>query len=127
MRSNRSSVGIRLSSFTIIPLPLERWRDSVRKILSVAERFEIYIAGIELANAFSELTDAGEQRARFARERKDRGMRGKVIYPEAEKFLECLKFLPDSAGIALGIDRLCMIFSGETTIDRVVAFTMEEL
>lgn len=92
-----------------------------------AERFELYIAGLELANAFSELTDATEQRSRFAREMNERKSLGKKIYPMPEKFLEALPFMPESAGIALGVDRLVMIFADQKTIDPVVAFTPEEL
>lgn len=92
-----------------------------------AERFELYIAGLELANAFSELTDAEEQRRRFEREREERMHLGKRLYPLPEKFLEALPFMPESAGIALGVDRLVMIFSDQNTIDPVVTFTPEEL
>ncbi|MBI1922436.1 MAG: EF-P lysine aminoacylase GenX [Geobacter sp.] len=94
---------------------------------SVAERFELYIAGIELANAFSELTDPKEQRRRFLDEREYRQDSGKRVYPLPESFLEELAQLPPSAGIALGVDRLVMLFTGAETIDQVVAFTPEEL
>lgn len=94
---------------------------------SVAERFELYIAGIELANAFSELTDPEEQRRRFLGEREYRQGAGKRVYPLPEPFLEELAHMPPSAGIALGVDRLVMVFTGAETIDQVVAFTPEEL
>jgi elongation factor P--(R)-beta-lysine ligase len=93
----------------------------------VAERFELYIAGIELANAFSELTDATEQELRFQKERQRREQLGKTVYPLPEKFLRALPSMPESAGIAFGIDRLVMLFCNQTTIDSVVAFTPEEL
>jgi lysyl-tRNA synthetase class 2 len=93
----------------------------------VAERFEIYMGGLELANAFSELTDGEEQRARFAREREYRRRQGKSMYPSPERFLDSLHTMPDSAGIALGVDRLIMIFADKNTIDDVVTFTPEEL
>jgi lysyl-tRNA synthetase class 2 len=93
----------------------------------VAERFELYIAGIELANAFSELTDAGEQELRFQKEKERRERLGKAAYPMPEKFLKALPSMPESAGIAFGIDRLVMLFCNQTDIDRVVAFTPEEL
>ncbi len=93
----------------------------------VAERFELYIAGLELANAFSELTDATEQRARFDREEAARRAAGKRPYPTPEKFLAELPHLPPAAGIALGLDRLVMLLTDAATIDEVVAFTPEDL
>jgi lysyl-tRNA synthetase class 2 len=94
---------------------------------SVAERCELYIAGVELANGFSELNDADEQRARFLQEEAYRRALGKRPYPLAEKFLDELHDMPAAAGIALGVDRLVMLFAGTTTIDDVVAFPPEEL
>ena len=92
-----------------------------------AERFELYIAGLEIANAFSELTDPLEQRRRFERDREGRRRDGKTVYPLSERFLEALPIMPDAAGIALGVDRLVMLLAGQPTIDQVVAFTPEEL
>jgi lysyl-tRNA synthetase class 2 len=94
---------------------------------AVAERFELYLAGLELANAFSELTDAAEQRERFARDEAIRGAAGKPPYPSPEKFLRELETLPEAAGIALGVDRLVMLLTGTEIIDEVVAFAPEEL
>jgi len=94
---------------------------------SVAERFELYIAGVELANGFSELNDAGEQRARFVQEEAYRRAQGKRPYPLAEKFLDELHDMPAAAGIALGVDRLVMVFLDTASIDDVVAFPPEEL
>lgn len=92
-----------------------------------AERFELYICGIELCNAFTELTDADEQRTRFEEEQaRRRESRGRMC-PMPEKFLEALKFMPDASGNALGIDRLVMLFANATEIDEVVAFAPEEL
>jgi elongation factor P--(R)-beta-lysine ligase len=93
----------------------------------LAERFELYIAGLELANAFSELTDVAEQKRRFEREREARKRLGKKTYPAPDRFLKALPFMPESAGIALGVDRLIMIFADRKNIDSVVAFTPEEL
>lgn len=93
----------------------------------VAERFELYIAGLELANAFSELTDPVEQRQRFVHEEADRRAAGKPPYPIPETFLRELATMPDAAGIALGVDRLVMLLTGAESIDQVVAFTPEEL
>jgi len=93
----------------------------------VAERFELYMGGLELANAFSELTNAAEQRARFEEEQKNRRESGKTPYPMPEKFLSELSNMPESSGIALGVDRLAMIFTNSESIDDVVAFTPEDL
>jgi lysyl-tRNA synthetase class 2 len=86
----------------------------------VAERFELFVCGIELANAFVELTDAAEQRARFEA---DRARRHAISGPDwalDEDFLDALAFgMPSSAGIALGFDRLAMIASGASRIDQV--------
>jgi lysyl-tRNA synthetase class 2 len=93
----------------------------------VAERFELYIAGLELANAFSELTDPVEQRRRFVAEEAARRSAGKPPYPTPENFLRELAAMPEAAGIALGLDRLVMLLTGAETIDEVVAFTPELL
>jgi lysyl-tRNA synthetase class 2 len=93
----------------------------------VAERFELYIAGLELANAFSELTDPIEQRQRFARDEAARRAAGKPPYPTPEKFLVELETMPEAAGIALGVDRLVMLLTDSKTIDEVVTFTPEEI
>ena len=94
---------------------------------TVAERFELYVAGMELANAFSELTDPDEQRRRFVAEEAGRRAAGKPPYPLPEKFLAELGALDSAAGIALGVDRLAMLLTGAATIDEVVAFTPEDL
>lgn len=94
---------------------------------SVAERFELYIGGVELANAFSELTDPVEQRRRFAAEAACREKQQRPVYPLPEPFLSELSSLPPSAGIALGVDRLVMVLTDAARIDEVVAFTPEEL
>lgn len=94
---------------------------------SRAERFELYIAGIELANAFSELTDPVEQRSRFEQEKLFRESHGKSAIPLPEPFLAELRHLPPTAGIAVGIDRLVMLLLNLDSIDDVVAFTPEEL
>lgn len=93
----------------------------------LAERFELYIGGLELANAFSELTDVGEQEKRFKKEMEKRRRQGKTEYPFPEKFINDLHKMPDSAGIAFGIDRLIMLFANKDSIDDVVSFTPEDL
>jgi len=94
---------------------------------SLAERFELYISGLELCNGFTELTDPKEQRVRFEKELAFRKKAGKKEYPMPEKFLKSLSSMPDASGNALGLDRLVMLFADTTTIDDVVAFTPEEL
>ncbi|MDE2514494.1 MAG: EF-P lysine aminoacylase GenX [Rhodospirillales bacterium] len=87
----------------------------------VAERFELYVCGIELANAFVELTDAEEQRARFLADRARRQAIGGADWPLDEDFLAALGYgMPDCAGIALGFDRLAMIAAGARTIGDVL-------
>ena len=93
----------------------------------MAERFELYAGGLELANAFSELTDPAEQRRRFRREAALREESGATSYPLPEPFLQDLERLPEAAGIALGVDRVVMLLTGAERIDQVVAFTPEEL
>jgi lysyl-tRNA synthetase class 2 len=94
----------------------------------VAERFELYVAGVELCNGFGELTDAAEQRARFEHDQEERARRGKPVYPIDERFLEALaKGMPDSGGNAIGLDRLVALASGTTRIGDVIAFTADEL
>ncbi|MBC2705235.1 EF-P lysine aminoacylase EpmA [Desulfobacula sp.] len=92
-----------------------------------AQRFEFYLAGIELANGFTELTDPVEQKLRFEKENRIRSSHNKAPIPMPDKFLKDLGKIPDAAGIALGIDRLVMIFCDTTSIDDVVAFTPEIL
>jgi lysyl-tRNA synthetase class 2 len=94
---------------------------------SVAERFELYICGIELCNGFSELTDSVIQRQRFETEMEIRKLSGKSTYPMPEKFLSALSEMPNASGNALGIDRLLMLFANVCNIDDVVSFTPEEL
>lgn len=94
---------------------------------TVAERFELYIGGVEMANAFSELIDPTEQRARFQQERDARLASGHDAYPMPEKFLAELDRMPPAAGIALGLDRLVMVLLDASSIDEVVAFTSEDL
>ncbi len=89
----------------------------------LAERFELYLGGLELANAFGELTDADTQRRRCLDENAERGELGKAQMPLDEDFLAALASgMPPSAGIALGIDRLVMVLTDASSIDDVVAF-----
>ena len=94
---------------------------------SVAERFELYAGGMELANGFSELNDPVEQRLRFLNANQARIKKGLPALPMPEPFLVELEAMPPSAGIALGVDRLVMLFTGAVHIDDVIAFTPEAL
>ncbi len=87
----------------------------------VAERFELYVAGVELCNGFGELTDPVEQRARLMSDREERARRGLPLYPIDERFLASLAHLPPCAGNALGLDRLIALASGTRSIDAVMA------
>ena len=86
----------------------------------VALRFEIYVCGMELANAFEELTDAAEQRARFTADRARRHALYGEDWPLDEDFLAAIAMMPPCAGIALGFDRLAMIASGAQRIEQVL-------
>ena len=94
----------------------------------MVERFEVYAAGLELCNAFGELTCPAEQRRRFEEDQRRRSRDGKPVYPIDEKLMAALaEGLPPSAGNALGIDRLVMLMTGRTRIHDVVWFTADEL
>lgn len=94
----------------------------------LAERFELYVAGIELCNGFGELTDPVEQRARFARDQLARQAKHKPVYPVDERFLESLeRGLPPCAGNAVGFDRLVALAAGSRRIADVLAFADDDL
>jgi len=86
----------------------------------VAERFEIYACGVELANGFGELTDAREQRHRFMQAMDEKARRYGERYPLDEEFLDAVGAMPEASGVALGFDRLVMLASGASRIDQVV-------
>ncbi|MBB5944465.1 EF-P lysine aminoacylase EpmA [Xanthomonas sp. 3307] len=88
----------------------------------VAERFELYLGGYELANGYHELNDAGEQRRRFLRDHALRQARGAVLPPLDERLLQALPALPDCAGVAVGVDRLLMAMRGTAQIGDVLAY-----
>jgi len=88
----------------------------------VAERFELYLGGYELANGYHELNDAAEQRSRFERDNRVRAARGLPQPPLDEALLRALPALPDCAGVAVGIDRLLMAMGDTARIGDVLAF-----
>jgi elongation factor P--(R)-beta-lysine ligase len=89
---------------------------------AVAERFELYAHGLELANGFSELTDAAEQRRRLLEEQAERRATGRPVYPLDEAFLEAVGRMPPSGGVAVGLDRLLMLYTGAERIEDVLLF-----
>ncbi|MGK4330293.1 elongation factor P--(R)-beta-lysine ligase [Lonsdalea quercina] len=92
----------------------------------VAERFEVYFKGIELANGFRELTDSAEQRQRFEQDNRKRAARGLPVQPIDENLLDALTAgIPDCAGVALGVDRLIMLALKAESISEVMAFTVD--
>ena len=94
---------------------------------SLAERFELYVGGVELCNAFSELTDPVKQRLRFEEALDSMRSAGKPLTPMPDRFLADLGKMPPATGNALGVDRLVMLFADAEDIDEVVAFVPEEL
>jgi lysyl-tRNA synthetase class 2 len=93
----------------------------------VAERFEIYACGVELANAFGELTDPAEQRRRFEEEMQEKMRVYGESYPIDEDFLNALALMPEASGIALGLDRLVMLATGAARIEQVLWAPMPEI
>jgi lysyl-tRNA synthetase class 2 len=86
----------------------------------VAERFELYCCGVELANGFGELTDAAEQRRRFVAEMDEKQRVYGERYPIDEDFLAALAIMPEASGVALGFDRLAMLAVGASTVEDVI-------
>ncbi len=89
---------------------------------TVAERFELYVGGTELANGFSELTDANEQRRRLVEEQAIRKAAGKPVYPLDEEFLASVGNLPPCSGVAVGLDRVLMLLLDAENIADVLLF-----
>jgi lysyl-tRNA synthetase class 2 len=94
----------------------------------LAERFEVFLGQLELANGYQELTDPGEQRRRFERENRLREMRGEEPVPLDERLLGALRHgLPECSGVALGVDRLLMSILKLERIDAVLTFSSERI
>jgi lysyl-tRNA synthetase class 2 len=102
------------------PLPLAALARSKPGSDKVAERFELYACGVELANAFGELTDAAEQRARFETAMAEKQRIHGERYPVDEDFLAALTAMPPASGSALGFDRLVMLATGASRIEQVI-------
>lgn len=93
-----------------------------------AERFEVFLAGVELGNCFSELTDWKEQKKRFEAEKEERKGLGKINYPIDEALIEALKSgLPTVSGIAVGVDRLIMLAADVPEISDIISFPIREI
>jgi lysyl-tRNA synthetase class 2 len=88
----------------------------------LAERWELYIDGVELANAYSELTDPVEQLRRFEKCADKRRKLGKEIYGIDVDFIDAIGRMPPSGGVALGVDRLLMVMTGRTSLDQILPF-----
>ena len=110
----------RATLLTEYPLPLAALARPKPGSDKVAERFELYVCGVELANAFGELTDVAEQRARFNAAMVEKERIYGERYPLDEDFLAALGQMPPSSGIALGFDRLVMLATNAERIDQVI-------
>jgi lysyl-tRNA synthetase class 2 len=110
----------RLTIFYEYPTPEAALARAKQSDPRVAERFEIYACGVELANGFGELTDPREQRQRFTWAMDEKQRRYGERYPLDEDFLDAVAQIPEASGVALGFDRLVMLASGAIRIDQVV-------
>lgn len=114
------SLGLdRATLLTEYPLPAAALARAAPADPRVAERFELYACGVELANGFGELTDAGLQRRRFAAEMAEKQRRYGERYPLDEDFLAALALMPPASGCALGLERLVMLATGARSIEDV--------
>lgn len=112
---------------------LDRWPVALASLAApfarqpwLAQRFEVYLQGVELANGFTELTDPDEQARRFAIDLAERQRTGRPVYPQDERFLAALREgCPPAAGVALGVDRLLMALTGQHDIDQALFFPFE--
>ncbi len=111
---------------THYPAPLASLAQSSAADPRVAERFELYLCGMELANGFGELVDPAEQRARFVADRALRRAQGQADYPIDERFFDALAQLPPSAGIALGFERMVLAFIGGDDLDAAAFLPWDE-
>jgi lysyl-tRNA synthetase class 2 len=108
------------------PAPMAALSRLRRDDPAVAERFELYAGGLELANGFSELTDAAEQRRRLVEEQEVRRRLGRPVHPLDERFLAAVGRMPEAGGVAVGLDRLLMLLVGADAIADVLLFPADE-
>jgi len=100
---------------------------NIRKVDDVAERFELFINGLELANGYQELLDAAEQQQRFENENKLRLNAEQLIIPIDNNLISALhQGMPMVSGVAIGLDRVLMLAAGENSIQSVIAFTIDK-
>jgi lysyl-tRNA synthetase class 2 len=115
------------------PVVVTDWPASMASLARIkpngmADRFEVFIRGVELCNGFGELTDPAEQRRRFKRDQAERHAAGLPVYPMDEPFLGALEQgMPESGGNALGVDRLLMLLTGADSIQAVMPFPQARL
>jgi lysyl-tRNA synthetase class 2 len=116
----RLGEGARATILYEYPLPQAALARAKAGSDQVAERFELYACGVELANAFAELTDVAEQRTRFTQAMDEKERIHGERYPVDADFLDALAVMPQASGIALGFDRLVMLATGAERIDQVI-------
>lgn len=115
------------------PVVVTDWPASMASLARIkpngmADRFEVFIQGVELCNGFGELTDPREQRKRFERDQAERRAAGRPVYPIDERFLDALeRGMPESGGNALGVERLLMLLTGAASIEEVMPFPQSRL
>lgn len=115
------------------PMVVTDWPASMASLARIkpngmADRFEVFMRGIELCNGFGELTDPAEQRRRFEHDRAERRAAGLPVYPIDERFLDALeRGMPESGGNALGVDRLLMLLWGADSIQAVMPFPEHQI
>jgi len=115
------AIGLRKPTFLYEwPAPLAALSRISPRDARVAERVELYAGGLELGNGFGELTDAAEQRRRFLDEQERRRHLGRPVYPLDEVFLEALQTMPPATGMAVGVDRILMLATGERDLANVL-------
>ncbi|MHB8417330.1 MAG: EF-P lysine aminoacylase EpmA [Myxococcales bacterium] len=123
LESVERTLGVQQPTFLVdYPAPLAALAELRPGDPPLADRFELYAAGVELANGFGELRDEREQRRRLVAEQAQRRAAGRPAYPIDERFLAAVGRMPPSGGVALGLDRVLMLLLGAERIDDVLLF-----